>query len=248
MSSPVIAGDGVPDAYWRAELTSRPLPTPDLGGLRGRVVVLAAHPDDEVLGVGGLLAHLGARGVRPLLAWATDGEASHPDAPLHLVQDLAATRRAESLAAVDELGVRPDAVLHLGLPDSGLREASEALQQALSDLLRPDDLVLAPWAGDGHPDHEAVGAIAGRLRGERGFRLWQYPIWAWHWAAPGDPALPWDTATGYVLAPSEQQRKARAVERFISQIAPLGPEPGCDAVLSPAVLARFARPVEVLFP
>jgi GlcNAc-PI de-N-acetylase len=42
------------------------------------VVVVAAHPDDEVLGVGGTIAILAAAGARLRLIAVTDGEGSHP--------------------------------------------------------------------------------------------------------------------------------------------------------------------------
>ena len=42
------------------------------------VVIVAAHPDDEVLGAGGTMAMLAAAGARLRLVAVTDGEASHP--------------------------------------------------------------------------------------------------------------------------------------------------------------------------
>ena len=42
------------------------------------MVVIAAHPDDEVLGVGGTMAVLAAGGAQLRLIAVTDGEASHP--------------------------------------------------------------------------------------------------------------------------------------------------------------------------
>ena len=41
-------------------------------------VIVAAHPDDEILGAGGTLARLAAGGARLRLVAVTDGEASHP--------------------------------------------------------------------------------------------------------------------------------------------------------------------------
>ncbi|MYS00504.1 MULTISPECIES: PIG-L family deacetylase, partial [unclassified Streptomyces] len=44
----------------------------------GRVVVVAAHPDDEVLGLGGTIARLAAAGHGLTVVSVTDGEGSHP--------------------------------------------------------------------------------------------------------------------------------------------------------------------------
>ncbi|WP_234009984.1 PIG-L family deacetylase, partial [Streptomyces sp. SA3_actF] len=45
---------------------------------QGPVVVVAAHPDDEVLGAGGALALLAAAGNPLTVVTVTDGEGSHP--------------------------------------------------------------------------------------------------------------------------------------------------------------------------
>ena len=59
------------------------------------VVVLAAHPDDESLGAGGLLSQAARTGLRMTVVVATDGEASHPASPTHSADQLARLRRDE---------------------------------------------------------------------------------------------------------------------------------------------------------
>ncbi len=58
------------------------------------VVVLAAHPDDETLGAGGLLSKAARSGIRVTVVVATYGEASHPGSTTHTAERLAALRRA----------------------------------------------------------------------------------------------------------------------------------------------------------
>ena len=127
-------------------------------------LVVAPHPDDEVLGVGGLVAML-AGGVEIVVV--TDGEASHPDSTVHSRAALAAIRRAETVTACGLLGVVPAAIAHLGHPDGGVDEA--ALTDALTTRLAPGRWCVTTWRGDGHPDHEAVGraaAVACRRTGD----------------------------------------------------------------------------------
>jgi LmbE family N-acetylglucosaminyl deacetylase len=211
-----------------------------VGGGR-RVVVLAAHPDDEVLGVGGLIRRLAACGSSIVMVWATDGEASHPDSTVLTSARLGVLRRAESVAAVEELAISPDAVHHLGLPDSGLADHLEQLVEALGGIVRDDDVVLAPWRGDGHPDHEAVGQAAATLTSG----LIEYPIWMWHWASPDDDRVPWHRAR--TVGAIDIAAKAAAIEAFETQLRPLGNDPADAAILPPLVLERFRRPDELVF-
>jgi LmbE family N-acetylglucosaminyl deacetylase len=234
-----IAGSGTPETLWRPWLDSQSWPSLDLDRLAGRrVVVLAAHPDDEVLGVGGLLTALAGRGSEIVAMWATDGEASHPDSHAIEPQRLAWLRREESQQALTALGVTPMLSAALGLPDGGLNRCLPALRSALRDLIGPDDVVLAPWRGDGHPDHEAVGSAAAELAAT----LVEYPIWMWHWATPDDSRVPWSQLRS-VRVP-DLPAKTRAIDAFDTQVRPLGPAPADAAILPPQVLARFVRPTE----
>ena len=112
-----IEGAGTTEAVWWPWLAERAWPQLDLAELLGarRVVVLAAHPDDEVLGVGGLLRRLTACGAPIVVVWATDGEASHPGSTALSPRRLATLRRAESLAGLEKLAVVPSEIHHLGL-------------------------------------------------------------------------------------------------------------------------------------
>jgi LmbE family N-acetylglucosaminyl deacetylase len=214
----------VPDPTWR------------------RVVVCAAHPDDEVLGVGGTLALLAGAGVQLHLVAVTDGEASHPGNPVLGPAELASARVAEHARALEVLGAGSTTCTRLGLPDSAVPAHEGDLVVALRALLAGADAVLAPWTGDGHPDHEAVGRAAVAAAGD--VPVLQFPVWTWHWAAPGDPRVPRDRARAVPLPPSVQAAKRAAVACFTTQVHPLGPDP---AILPPEFLAHFDRDHEVLW-
>jgi LmbE family N-acetylglucosaminyl deacetylase len=239
----LIEGSGTSEDSWRPWLAEQVWSPLDLGPLVGerRVVVLAAHPDDEVLGVGGLLRRLAQCGSEIAIVWATDGEASHPGSVALRGTALAALRRAESTAALRCLAVDPVAVHHLELPDSGLAGRVAEIADALRGIVRADDVVLAPWRGDGHPDHEAVGEAAAQVATS----LLEYPIWMWHWAFPGDARVPWHRAQ--LVAAVNLVAKAAAIDAFDTQVRPIGPAPADAAVLAPVVLERFRRPYELVF-
>ncbi len=56
------------------------LDVPALAAKHDELLVLAAHPDDETLGAGGLVAMAARAGMPVRVVVATDGEGSHPDA------------------------------------------------------------------------------------------------------------------------------------------------------------------------
>jgi LmbE family N-acetylglucosaminyl deacetylase len=204
-------------------------------------VIVAAHPDDEVLGAGGLISMLAAADVRLRLVAVTDGERSHLGhaSPARLAR----RRSAETDAALRALGVRAAEVIRLGLPDSGLADREDELAAALTELVAGFDLCLAPWDRDLHPDHEAAGRAA---RGAATAAFYCFPVWMWHWAAPGDPRVPWNRSLKVPLPPRTVNRKRAAITRFASQTEDRGH--GLGPVLTPGVIAHFTRTMEVLLP
>ena len=240
---PALAGSGAryveEDAWRSAAWRTRPaLALPAAGA---RVVVVSAHPDDEVLALGGTLSLLTARGCRLTLVTATDGEGSHPGSRYGDPVRMAARRAEELRAALATLGVDAEPV-RLGLPDSGLASSEPQLRERLAPLVARADLVVGTWSQDGHPDHDAVGRACRALAPGA---VWEVPVWGWHWASPDDDRLPWDRVR-VVDVSDRLDAKARAIACFASQVAPIGPDPEDAAVLPPEVLAHFGRPHEAV--
>jgi LmbE family N-acetylglucosaminyl deacetylase len=201
------------------------------------VAVIAAHPDDEVLGAGGLMAMLAAAGVRLRLIAVTDGEASHPGADPAVI---ARTRIAESAAALDLLGAGDAEVIRLRFPDTGVADREEELAAILAELCAGFGACLAPWEADGHADHEAAGRAARRAVPD----MLAYPVWMWHWAAPGDPRVPWQRACRVALPADAAARKRSAIAAFASQLTER--EGGLPPILPAGVVAHFTRRQEVV--
>ena len=205
------------------------------------VVVVAAHPDDEVLGVGGTMAMLADRGVRLRLIAITDGEASHPGADPAVI---AQTRINESADALDRLGARDIDVVRLRLPDTGLTDREHELSDILTEQCAGFEVCLAPWEGDAHADHEAAGRAARRAARRSGRNVLTYPVWMWHWAEPGDHRVPWNRASQIMLPAEIADRKRSAIDAFLSQLTDR--EAGLGPVVPPDVVAHFTRRQEVL--
>jgi LmbE family N-acetylglucosaminyl deacetylase len=224
-----LTGPGTPESTWAAASLPGRLPVLGIGHLLAeRVVLVAPHPDDEVLGAGGILALLAARGCAIHVVAVTDGEASHPGR----AEELRRVRAAERDDALPQLGLGEATVARLHLPDGGVR--ADRVREALRPLLVATDLVLAPWEHDGHPDHDACGAAVAGLPG----RHWSYLVWAWHWAGVQD--VPWGRSWRVPLPADTAAAKRRAVDAFPSQLE--GPDP----ILPTHVLDRLLRDDEVL--
>ncbi|MFC8302725.1 PIG-L family deacetylase [Specibacter sp. NPDC057265] len=214
-----------------------------------KLVVVAAHPDDETLGAGGLIHQARHHGVPTEIIVGTWGEHSHPRSPTHGPAQLARLRAAELERALQSLapGARTRA---LSLPDGALAAHAHTLEQEIvaSAAATGRTLIVAPWSADGHSDHDAAGAAAANAARFSNSLFLEYPIWMWHWADPDDPALrdliPWPALRRLELQGKDIQAKAAAMSSHHSQVAPLSPAPGDEALLSEAMLAHFARPFE----
>jgi len=239
---------GTDEAVWAAgglaALPELPLGAQELAGMH--FVVLAAHPDDESLGAGGLLALLHSLGASVDILLCTAGEASHPDGTVP-PEHLGATRVNEFSAALAALGFTGN-WRFLGLPDSGLAdhaaEVSDQLRDAAGRYAGPPGqlVIVAPYRDDGHSDHDALGAVAARAARDGGHALIEYPIWYWLWATPAHPA--WQSWVRLPLTPAHRASKEAAMRTHASQVLPLSPSPGDEALLGREFLRHFDRPFE----
>jgi LmbE family N-acetylglucosaminyl deacetylase len=195
-------------------------------------VVLAPHPDDEVLGCGALIAYQRRRNLPVVVVAITDGEAAYPDqAPQHL----GSCRRAEQLAGLSALDVQRGAVIRLGLPDGHLEHHERTLERMVLALIQSDDLVVAPWMHDHHCDHEAVGRAAARVCDRVGAALMSTVFWARQREAPP----PTNALFRFDLNDDLLARRRAAVDCHQSQLT------GGRAVLPSSLLTHMSQPWEL---
>lgn len=121
--------------------------------LQPPVLAIAAHPDDEVIACGAMLAWHRLQGHALRVVHCTDGAAGDP---LGRHADIAATRRREGREALHRLGV--DDVVSLGLPDGGLPEHLDALHTKMrAEIVRAAPRTLYSFFfTEAHRDHRAV--------------------------------------------------------------------------------------------
>lgn len=218
-----------------AGLLLRPKVVPVVFSGRDSVVVVAAHPDDEMLGCARALALHATAGDRVVVVAVTDGRASRA---LGLSPDEMASRRAlEFRAAMRELGVeaRP-----LGLPEGGWSD--DELRGRLRTLLAEIEptIVYAPSVVDYHAEHRAVAqSLAGSF--PEAHRVAEVRVYQIH--VPLTPVLAnLGVATS---APTIQDSVARAESAYVTQAPNL--IRGRRLVDQARALWRAGAPIEVFW-
>ena len=154
-----------------------------------RLMCVLAHPDDESLGTGGVLARCADEGVETFLVTATRGERGRfgdgGESPGPEV--VGRTREAELHAAARELGLSD--VRLLGYPDGALDTvpAPEAVAAIAAHIRRVKPHVVVtfgPEGAYGHPDHIAISQLATAAVACAGVAKLYYIAWsAKKWAA-----------------------------------------------------------------
>lgn len=222
------------------------LPLDDADLARRTVVVLAAHPDDETLGAGGLLARLVDVGASVKVVLCSAGEASHPHSPTTAPGELALLRVREFGDAMAELGLG-GRWSFLRIPDGQLEQHRPAIRDGVRAAVRdaadggpaPDVVLVAPLRGDGHPDHDTGGSVAAEVADADGYGLLEYPLWYWLWAGVGDER--WRRWVRSDMTARGREAKFAALKAHRSQTEPLSREPGDEALLQEHFVDHFRR-------
>lgn len=176
---------------------------------RGRVLLLAPHADDDVIGCGGTVCKHVEQGdpVRVLIAY--DGLRGDPDRRFEPGEYLE-MRRREARQAGKQLGFED--YVFLDYPE-GHEPGPQLLKAAALRLVEEvrgfaPDFVYAPWIGDCHVDHHVLARVARLALALVGFEgeAWGYEVWT--------PLVP----TRIVDITDVYERKARAVNEHASQL------------------------------
>jgi N-acetylglucosamine malate deacetylase 1 len=197
------------------------------------VLVVAPHPDDEVLGCGGVIARHVARGDDVYVVIVSRG------APDVFPPELVEQARQEAAGANKVLGTRRTFFLDFPAPRLDIVPAS-SLANALKELVMQVQpaIVYLPHHGDLHSDHKAVywaTLVATRPNGgfyPRRLLCYETPSET-EWGAPisGEMFVP----TIFVDVSQYLDVKLEAMKCYGSQLAP---SPGARSLASIEALAH----------
>lgn len=130
----------------------------------GSLLVLAPHPDDEILGAGAIMARTVQNGDRVSVVVLTDGTRSDPDVP---AEQLRQRRRDECREGLKTIVGAEIPLLFLEQPDGFLAQSDIGISgdTPLANFLSaaaPDTIIVTD-PSDSHPDHKAAFGFATRL-------------------------------------------------------------------------------------
>ncbi|MGH8137904.1 MAG: PIG-L deacetylase family protein [Steroidobacteraceae bacterium] len=203
-----------------------------------RVVVLAPHMDDEVIGCGGTLALHVARGADVTVVFLTDGRHGGDLSPEQKARGMTVTsmRKHEAELALTQLGIRN--IVYLDAEDGRLEADPDAPGKLREILLRvrPEILYL-PFFMEQHPDHTAASPLLAEAVKDTSlaFRCHSYEVWT--------PLFP----NCFVRIDETVDLKRRALAHYKSQLADANyvhTALGLSAYRSNAIADRDCRFVE----
>lgn len=139
------------------------------------IIVFAPHADDESIGCGGAIAQLRNRGKKVTLVVVSDSSGAGG------LDEGASERRADELRRAATVLDIDTEVIFWNLPDGGLHECEQLAETVLKIAHKHNGYcAFAPWIGDTHSDHRAVGEAVAYAHRQGCFAggVWFYEVWS----------------------------------------------------------------------
>jgi LmbE family N-acetylglucosaminyl deacetylase len=180
----------------------------------GNVLVIAPHPDDDVIGAGGTMALLAQAGKQVFSLYMSDGSNFPGASEWGTHGAIKARRQKEALAALETIQAQGGIFLKGNsrkLKGTGSGSIECALREVICFLL--PESIYAPAPFELHPTHDAVLHITLRaLRSIRDYipQFWGYTVWGGIFLTTGFKIVDISSVAGL---------KARAIRAHKSQIA-----------------------------
>ena len=140
-----------------------------------RMIVLAPHHDDVIIGCGGTICKMAKRGAHIKVIFMTETSYGSTVSPSDPLVRMVHKETEETMARLHCYEMD-----HLDLPSMAMRldRASERRLLRAIDYYTPD-IVFAPWFQDIHPDNMMTGLITAHALKEYGscLTLYSYDVW-----------------------------------------------------------------------
>jgi len=184
-----------------------------------RILLIAPHPDDEIIGCAGLIQQTLKAGKKIDVVILTDGGESHSNCCNIDEDTLIEARRKLSRKAAQVVGLPLEHLHFLNYPDGGIsyeNKETERLKQLIEEL--SPEAIFIPHKGEGWSDHVEAGNVIRKLK-LSGIQLYEYCVWFWYYNVWD---IDWKNACVLKMNREEHQRKLKAMDAYITPLAPCG--------------------------
>ena len=214
-----------------AKLLAKPL------DIHGRTLIIAPHPDDEVLGCAGLIQRLVKEQEDVHVLIMTGGEASHTGCCNIEHNIIKSERRQLSKKALGELGVIEQHIYFLNFTDGDISfsDKEQVIQlRHYMEQINPTN-ILVPRSDEGWKDHiETNRLITSIAHEEDKYSVYEYCVWFWFYY---DWIINWKDSRILQLNSDEHQQKITSINTYLTPKAPCG-KPWCGTLPSAMVYAN----------
>lgn len=154
------------------------------------ILVLAPHPDDEIIGVGGIIIKTLKNNGRVYIVYLSDGEKSGASSNM---EEIKKQRISMTKTILKQLNIKSENITRLHLPDSEFKTIGEnKLNEVVShitnlvEVIKPDALFATAKSDYWPHDHVVCSEIARMALSKSNFKseLWFYWVWTWYHLKP----------------------------------------------------------------
>ncbi|QFQ13412.1 PIG-L family deacetylase [Pseudoprevotella muciniphila] len=193
------------------------------GDIGDNILLIAPHPDDEIIGCGGLIQRY-TPGKCVNVVILTGGGASHHGCCDTSADDIKRERRNMAQRINAEIGL-PKGCLHLLDFEDGNISTGDSVQEAkllkIIQEVQPDAILFPIQQGEGWSDHIAAGDIVKRLISAHSIKvqLYEYCVWFWYYNVWN---IRWRDARVLKMTSEQYQKKLKAISDYTTSVAPCG--------------------------
>ena len=189
--------------------------------MNGRILIVAPHPDDEVIGCSGLIQQFLAAGQQVYVCILTGGEGSHKGCCSIPAHELKSQRRNLAKSIDVQLGLPVENLYMLDFPDGNINKDNIECKKlrGLIEQLKPQSIFVPHQKGEGWSDHIEAGNIVKKIIKGSSIHLYEYCVWFWYYNVWG---LDWKNARLLMMTRPQYQNKLKAIHNYISPLAPCG--------------------------
>lgn len=189
--------------------------------VNGKVLIIAPHPDDEVIGCAGLIQQVLKQGKQLYICILSGGEASLRDYSNISEEEIKKQRLSLTKKITTQLGLSADQLILLNFPDGNIHKKFpdfHILQQIIQQI-KPDEIFVPHQKGEGWSDHIETGNMIKDIIKGTTIRLYEYCVWFWYYNVW---KIDWKNACLVRMTSTEHQNKLKAIYDYITPLAPCG--------------------------